>query len=178
MSDDVKKVEDVDGSSDEGKDVKIFGLRTVSNREEQVMDFMSANVAKKKEKGDILNVFSLIHPHGMKGYVFVEAASRDDVERASFNVPYAKGILPNTMSFEDISHIVDIGRKVEVNIKQKDIVEIITAPYLRSQARITRVDHDKGKVVIELLDAAVAIPMTRNIEDVRVIRRDDMEDSV
>jgi len=49
---------------------------------------------------------------------------------------------------------------------------------LRSHDRITRVDHDKGKVVIELLDAAVAIPMTRNIEDVRVIRRDDMEDSV
>ena len=52
-------------------EAKIYGLRTTANREDQVMDFVSSNADKKKYK-----VFSLIRPHGMRGYIFMEAASR------------------------------------------------------------------------------------------------------
>ena len=45
----------------------IFALRTTANREDQVMDFVDSNVTKKK-----LGVYSIIRPHGMRGYIFVE----------------------------------------------------------------------------------------------------------
>ena len=48
----------------------IFALRTTANREDQVMDFVSSNAQKKK-----LAVFSIIRPHGMRGYIFLEADS-------------------------------------------------------------------------------------------------------
>ena len=44
---------------------QIFVLRTTANREEQVIDFVSSNAQKKK-----LEVYSIIHPHGMRGYFF------------------------------------------------------------------------------------------------------------
>jgi hypothetical protein len=45
---------------------RIFGLRTTANREDQVMDFVSANA---KRKG--LEVYAVIRPHGMRGYIFI-----------------------------------------------------------------------------------------------------------
>ena len=67
----------------EEMDTKLFAIRTTANREDQVMDFVTSNASKKK-----LEVFSLVRPHGMRGYVFVEAANRGDAEQAVFNVPY------------------------------------------------------------------------------------------
>src|SRR3989344_4155444 len=69
--------------------VPIFALRTTANREEQVMDFIKSNVEKKnkdaaKSSGakERLEVYSLIHPHGMRGYIFMEAKNRQDGEQA------------------------------------------------------------------------------------------------
>jgi len=67
----------------------IFALRTTANREDQVADLVASNAKKKK-----LEVYSVIRPHGMRGYIFVEAATKTDAEQAAFNIPYARGILP------------------------------------------------------------------------------------
>ena len=57
------------------EDEVIFPLRVTANREDQVMDFVSANASRKK-----LEVYSVIRPHGMRGYIFVEAASKTDAK--------------------------------------------------------------------------------------------------
>src|SRR3989344_7946897 len=54
----------------------IFALRTTANREDQVMDFVTSNAKKRK-----LDVHSVIRPHGMRGYIFLEAPSRSDAEQ-------------------------------------------------------------------------------------------------
>ncbi|RMF54496.1 hypothetical protein D6745_05170, partial [Candidatus Woesearchaeota archaeon] len=59
------------------EEMHIFALRTTANREDQVMDFVSSNAAKKK-----LEVYTIIRPHGMRSYVFLEAATRSDAEQA------------------------------------------------------------------------------------------------
>ncbi len=51
----------------------IYALRTTANREDQVMDFVSSNAKRKK-----LEVYSVIKPHGMRGYIFLEAASKTE----------------------------------------------------------------------------------------------------
>jgi transcription termination/antitermination protein NusG len=144
----------------------IFALRTTANREDQVMDFVSSNAKKKK-----LDVYSVVRPHGMRGYIFIEAGSRQDAEQAAFNVPYARGVLPNEVNYNEIDHMLEQVKK-EVNIKKNDIAEIISGPFKREKCKITRIDKTKEEVVVELLEAAVPIPITVKIDAIKVIRRD------
>lgn len=150
----------------ENEDPKIFAVRTTANREEQVMDFIGSS-AKKKQ----LNVYSAVHPHGMRGYIFVEAATREDAEQASSKVPYAKNVLPKVISYEEVEHMLEPAKKAEINIRKSDIVEVIGGPFKREQAKISRIDKTKEEVVVELLEAAVPIPITLKMDAVKVIRR-------
>ena len=147
----------------------IFALRTTANREDQVVTFVASNAEKKG-----LGVFSVIRPHGMRGYVFVEAASRSDAEQAAYGVPYAKGVLPNEVEYKEIEHMLEQVKK-EVNIRKNDIAEIISGPFKREKAKVVRVDSAKEEVIVELLEAVVSIPITLKMDAIRVIRRDDEE---
>ena len=155
----------------EGQGTQIYALRTTSNREDQVMDFLTSNAKRKK-----LDVYSVIRPHGMRGYIFLEAATRTDAEQAAFNVPYARGILAHPIDYKEIEHMLE-QVKVEHNIRKNDICEIISGPFKRETAKITRIDKAKEEVVVELLDAAVPIPITVKMDAVKVIRRDTEEAS-
>jgi transcription termination/antitermination protein NusG len=154
---------------EEKQNTEIFALRTTANREEQVMDFVTSNAKKKK-----LEIFSIIRPHGMRGYIFLEAGSKSDAEQAAFGVPYARGILPKEISYQEIEHMIETEKK-EVNIQKNDIAEIISGPFKREQCKITRIDKVKGDVVVELLEAAVPIPITIKIDDIKVVRREKEE---
>jgi len=159
------KTEETIKTSKEDKS-HIFVLRTTSSREDQVFDFVTAKVEKDK-----LDVRSVVFPHGMKGYIFIEAGTRQDAERASYGVPYARGLLKSEVSIEDIENML-IEEKHEYNVNKNDIVEIIVGPFKREKAKVMRVDNTKGEVVVELLDVARAIPIVLKIDAVKVIRRE------
>lgn len=150
-------------------EAQIYAVRTTANREEQVVDFLAGNVKKKK-----LEVFSIVRPHGMRSYIFIETTSLSEAEQAIFDVPYARGVLPQPVPYEEIEHMVETVKK-EVNIQKGDIAEIISGPFKREKAKITKVDKDKEEVVVELLEAAVPIPITLKMDALKVIRREDEE---
>jgi transcriptional antiterminator NusG len=162
----VVEVKKVEAPKKEELGTHIFALRTTANREDQVLDFLISNVKKKK-----LPVFSVIRPHGMRGYIFVEAADRQSAEQAAFNVPYARGILSKEINYSEIEHMLEQVKR-EVDIRKNDIVEIISGPFKREQAKVTRIDKTKEEVVVELLGAAVPIPITVKMDAVKVIRRE------
>tara|TARA_Y100000310_G_C20505232_1_gene726075 strand:+ start:165 stop:806 length:642 start_codon:yes stop_codon:yes gene_type:complete len=143
----------------------IFALRTTSNREDQVFDFVKANIERKS-----LAVYSVIKAHGMRGYVFLEAESKEEAEESYQKVPYARGLLPKPIDYKEIEHMIE-QVKVQINIIQGDIVEIISGPFKREEAKVTRIDYAKDEVVVELLEAAVPIPITVKMDSVKVIRR-------
>jgi transcription termination/antitermination protein NusG len=151
------------------KDMKghLYVIRTTANREDQVFDFLESNIAHKK-----INIFSIVRAHGMRGYIFIEAADVSDAQRAIFGVPYARGILDKPVDFKEIEHMLETVKK-ESNIRKGDIVEIISGPFKRENARISRVDKEKEEVVVELLEAAVSIPITLKFDAVKVIRREE-----
>jgi transcriptional antiterminator NusG len=90
-------------------------------------------------------------------------------------VPYARGLLPNEIEYKEIEHMLEQVKR-EVNIQKGDIVEIISGPFKREKAKITRIDTQKEEVVVELLEAAVPIPITVKLDAVKVIRRDTEEE--
>ncbi len=162
-----------DNAQDAAKEemtTKIFALRTTANREDQVMDFVTSNAIKKG-----INVYSVIRPHSMRGYIFLEADRIADAEQAAFGVPYARGVLKKEINYKEIEHMLEQVKK-EVNIRKDDIAEIISGPFKREKCKITRIDKAKEEVVVELLGAAVPIPMTLKMDSVKVIRRDTDEE--
>ena len=150
---------------------KIYAIRTTANREEQVMDFIDNNVKKKK-----LEVYSLINAHGMRGYIFIESKTEDDAKQACFGIPYSKGILPKEVKYEEIEPMLE-QIKTQVNIQEKDIVEIIQGPFKKEKERVKRIDEQKEEIVVELLEAAIPIPITVKLDSVKVIRRESDESS-
>ena len=145
----------------------IFALRTTANREDQVLSFVASNAARKK-----IPITAVIAPHGMRGYIFIEAPDAITAEQAAFGIPYSKGILPAEIQYKEIEHMLEQVKK-DVNIQKNDIVEIISGPFKREKAKISRVDKTKEEVVVELLEAAVPIPITLKLDAVKVIRRDE-----
>ncbi|MFH1211938.1 MAG: transcription elongation factor Spt5, partial [Candidatus Woesearchaeota archaeon] len=141
------------------------------NREDQVMDFVVSNASRKK-----IPILSVIRPHGMRGYIFIEGVSRTDAEQSAFGVPYARGLLPSEIGYKEIEHMLEQVKK-DVNIKKNDIAEIISGPFKREKCKITRIDKVKEEVVVELLEAAVPIPISLKMDAVKVIRRDSDDSS-
>jgi transcription termination/antitermination protein NusG len=167
--DDIEEKKVVENQDEEATGPTIFALRTTANREDQVMDFLSSNVVKKA-----IEVYSIVRPHGMRGYIFIEASKRSEAEQAAFNVPYSRGLLPNTIKYQEIEHMLEQVKR-EVNIQKNDIAEIISGPFKREKCKITRIDRTKDEVVVELLEAAVPIPITVSMDAVKVIRRESDE---
>ncbi len=146
---------------------QIWTVRTTANREDQVVDFLSANAQKKK-----LEVYSVIRPHGLRSYIFIETLNKLEAEQAVFEVPYARGVLSSSVPYKEIEHMIETTKR-EVNIQKGDIAEIISGPFKREKAKITKIDKDKEEVVVELLESAVPIPITLKLDALKVIRRDE-----
>jgi transcription termination/antitermination protein NusG len=147
----------------------IFGVRTAANREDQVVDYLISKLQK-----DSKGMLAVIRPHGMRGYIFVEAMDKIDAETAIQGVPYARGLLPTEIPYQEIEHMLE-QVKVVMNIKKSDIVEIISGPFKRENAKVIRINKQKEEIVVELLEAAVPIPITVKMDVVKVIRREDDE---
>ncbi|HIH13380.1 TPA: transcription elongation factor Spt5 [Candidatus Woesearchaeota archaeon] len=148
----------------------IFGVRTAANREDQVVDYLMSKLYK-----DSLGIYAIIRPHGMRGYIFVEAGSKEEAEAALLGVPYARGILAHEIPYPEIEHMLE-QVKIEMNIRKNDIVEVIAGPFKRENAKVIRVNKQKEEIVVELLDAAVPIPITVKMDAVKVIRREGDEE--
>ncbi len=149
----------------------IFIIKVTTNKEERAVD-MIADRAKKKN----LNVYSVLRPHGLRGYIFLESEDRESAEEAVFNLPYVKGIIGKTIEYSEIQGMVQPTIET-VSIKEGDIVEMIGSTLKGEKAKVLRIDKQKEEVVVSLFGAVVPLPVTVKIDNVKVIRREDAENS-
>ena len=147
----------------------IFIIKVTTNKEERAVDMIAERIDKKD-----INAFSVSKPHGLRGYILLEAEDRESAEEAVFNLPYVKGIIGKTIGYEEIKGMVTPSAET-VSIKDGDIVEIIAEPFKKEKAKVLRIDKQKEEVVVSLLGAVVPLPVTIKLDNVRVIRRDEME---
>lgn len=144
----------------------IFVIKVTTNKEEKAVE-MIADRAQKKQ----LNVSAVVRPHGLRGYVLVEALDRESAEESVFNLPYVKGIIGKTLTYEEIKNMVQ-PEVEDFNIEIGDVVEMIADLFKKEKGKVLRVDKQKREVVVSLLGAAVPIPVTVKMDNVRVIRRE------
>jgi transcription termination/antitermination protein NusG len=150
---------------------QLFVVKVTTNKESRSLELISDRIKSKN-----LEVYAIAKPNGLRGYIFMEAKDKENAEEASFNLPYVKGIIPKKISYLEIKSMIE-PITADVNIEREDIVEIVAEPFKKEKAKVIRVDKAKGEVVVSLLGAIIPIPVTVKIDNVRVIRREDEEDS-
>ncbi len=148
---------------------QIFVVRTTTGRESQVIDKIAARV---KQKG--LSVYSILKPREVKGYFFIEAEELDDVNQATYGVQHAKGVL-GAVKIDEIKRFL-VPTTESIKINTGDIVEIVAGPFKGERARVKRITKVKEEVVVELLEAAVPIPITVKLDSVRLIKQEDKKE--
>ena len=145
----------------------IFIIKVTTNKEDKAVE-MIADRAEKKN----LNAYAILRPHGLRGYIFIEAEDRESAEEAVFNLPYVKGIVGKTIEYKEIENMVEPSVE-KIDIKEGDVVEMIGSTLKGEKAKVLRIDKQKEEVVVSLLGAVVPLPVTVKLDNVKVIRRED-----
>jgi transcriptional antiterminator NusG len=170
-----KVVEEVEEEKVEEKkfdtDAIIFIVKVTTNKEAKSIELIADKVNKKG-----INIYSVVRPHGLRGYIIIESPDKENAEDAVFNLPYIKGIIPKQISYDEIRSMVE-PRASDVKIEKNDIVEIISESFKNEKAKVVRVDKTKGEAIVSLLGAIVPIPVTVKLDNLKVIRREDEENN-
>ena len=149
----------------------IFIIKVTTNKEDKAVEMISDRARKKN-----INAYAVLRPHGLRGYILIEAEDRDSAEEAVFNLPYVKGIVGKTIEYKEIENMVEPSVE-KIDIKEGDVVEMIGSTLKGEKAKVLRIDKQKEEVVVSLLGSVVPLPLTIKIDNVRVIRRDEHGDN-
>lgn len=142
----------------------IYTIRTTVGRENSVIKTLM-----NKIKNLNLDVKALFYPAELKGYVFAEA-ERPNIEKAISGIPHVRGIIKKEVSLLEIKQFLET-KKVEIKTNRGDTIEIIGGPFKGEKGKVIRKDEAKEEVTVELLEAAVPIPITVSIDSVRIIEK-------
>jgi transcription termination/antitermination protein NusG len=148
----------------------IFIVRTTVGRENSVMDNLAI-----RAKNLNLDVKSIFHPGQLKGYIFVES-ELEILEEGISGVPHVRGIIKKEVRFEEVTKFL-IEKKVDIKVNKGDIIEILGGPFKNEKGKVTRVDEAKEEVTVELLEAAIPIPITVDMKAIRVLKSQATEES-
>ena len=149
---------------------QIYIVKVTTNKEDKALEMIADKVKKKK-----IDIYAIARPHGLRGYIFLESPDHKHAEDAVFNLPYVKGIIGETVTYDKIKQMLE-PVAADIKIEKNDIIEIISEPFKNEKAKVVRVDKAKNECVVSLLGAAVPIPVTVKLDNIRVIRREELED--
>jgi transcriptional antiterminator NusG len=141
----------------------IYALRTTVGREEAVLDKLSTVVQKKG-----YGIVAALMPKEVRGYILIEANDLSAVEDAIKGINHVRGLVRDAVLLKDIQHFL-VAKSTKIKLDKGDIVELISGPFKGEKARISRIDKTKSEVIVELIEAAVPIPITVAIESVRLL---------
>ncbi len=144
----------------------IFPVRTTVSQEQLVVDILSSKIAKED-----LNIYSIAVVPGLKGYILIEADNEITLRRGITDTPHIKGsgIVKGAVKIEELTSLLE-SKPLMKTLQEGQKVEIISGPFKGEKAKITRVNQAKEEVTVELLEAAVKIPVTIKAENIKIIQ--------
>ncbi len=165
----------------------LFIVKTAIGSEKRVADEMQARLMGSGSLSSILeDVFGILHPTGMRGYVMVESSAlhhvekligrsggRDPKARRGLNqtpLKNAKTVLPGEAPLKDILPYLE-PKAVTSGIEVGCIVEIVTGAFKGEKARVTSVAETKEEVSMELYEQPIPMTLKMRGDHVRVVER-------
>lgn len=165
-------------------ETKIYVVRATVRQEQVIAQLLYREADKMMRKDENRRVYSVLYSPNLKGYVLVEADSPGVVQDLLKNVPKTKGLLlkekgninsAGTIAMDDLENILVPTPMVE-EVSKGDLVELISGPFKKEKARIAKIDKDKDEITVELIEAAVPIPVIVKGDDIKIIKKVEGED--
>jgi len=145
----------------------IFAIKTSIGHEKMVANGV-ANRARKKRA----EIFSILSPTKLRGYILVEGRKNiDAIQNLIKGLEHVKGIIDGETDLAEIEHFL-APKPLVSGIAVGDIVEIINGPFKGEKARVRQIDESKEEITVELFEAMVSIPVTIRGDHVRVLEKE------
>ncbi len=146
----------------------IMVLKTQIDQEKSVADTLAGKAVSGAGEKDI---YAILSPAGLRGYVFVEAMNTDRLRDKTRDIKKARSFIDGETSIEEIGPYLTPVSAV-VGIVEGDIVELVNGPFKGEKARVQQIDPAKEEITVELIEAMVPIPVTVKGDSVRVIEKE------
>ncbi|MEM1689077.1 MAG: transcription elongation factor Spt5 [Candidatus Hadarchaeales archaeon] len=147
--------------------VRIYAVKTTIGQERATADMI---YARARSKG-IKEFISVVVPHGLRGYVFVEVeGDHTVVEKLRSGIKHAKSVVRKEVALREIEPFISPGPP-PIKVSAGDLVELTTGPLKGNRAKVIRVDEAKEEVTIELIEATFPIPVTVKVDMIKVIEK-------
>ncbi len=164
---------------------KIYAVRVTARQELVVGRLLYQEVKNRREgDGEEKDIYTILYSTGLKGYVLVEADNPGIVRDITSAAPKTKGLLlkekgnvnsAGTISIEDLEKTL-VPTPVVKEIRKGDLVELVVGPFKKEKARVARIDVDKDEITVELIEAAVPIPVIVKGMDLKILRKENREE--
>lgn len=138
----------------------ILTVRTTRGREKTVVNSLEAEVKNKA-----LEIQAVFYPQDLKGYIFVEG-EENDIRTLVNNLRHVRGIIDQPVELEELDKFLS-EEPQEIKLELGDTVEVTGGPFEGEEAKIERIDDANREATIELLEAAVPIPVTISVDLLR-----------
>lgn len=156
----------------------LYILKTSIGQEQNVAREIQARLSGTGSLREIQDeIYGVLSPHFMRGYIFVEASALHHVEKLIGRVGVSTTPMKNCRKVLDgESPLGDVLPYLEpkaatTGIEEGSIVEIHGGAFRGQAARVTRVTESKEEVTVELFEAAVPVALTVRADQVRVTQR-------
>lgn len=138
----------------------ILTVRTTRGREKTAVNAMHSKI-----KNNDYKINSVFTPEDLQGYIFVEG-EKTSIQQLSKEARNLRGVIEEEVNITEIEKYLSEEQE-EIKLEAGDVVDVIGGPFKGEEAKIKRVDETNREVTIELLDAAVPIPTTVDVDTVR-----------
>ena len=152
----------------------IVALKTTVGNEFQVSRDLERRSDKDKQERlerdphATNEVFAIMSPYEVKGYVFVETMHPDRVSFIAKGIKGYKGMVEGDISFQEIEHYLT-PKPAVTGLELGAFVELIDGPFKGEKAKIMSIDSGKEEVTVQLVESMVPIPVTVRAEAIRML---------
>ncbi|MDY6769948.1 MAG: transcription elongation factor Spt5 [Candidatus Nanohaloarchaea archaeon] len=138
----------------------ILTVRTTRGREKTAIKSFDAKI-----EGNDYDIKAVFYPEDLKGYLFVEGHG-PDIKDVVSDMRHVRGVIDEEVDMEKIQEFLSEEPK-EITLEVGDTVEVTGGPFEGEEATIDRIDDANREATIELLEAAVPIPVTISVDQLR-----------
>ncbi|BFH74385.1 transcription elongation factor Spt5 [Sulfurisphaera javensis] len=127
-------------------------------------------IEERIKTNNIKEVYSIIVPPNVKGYVILEASGPHIVKLIATGIRHVRGFTHGLVQREDIVKFVS---KITVApaYKAGDLVEVTSGPFRGMQAQVVRIDSAKNEVVLNILESSFPLQVTVPIDQVKPVKK-------
>ena len=143
-----------------------YAMRVLIGQEKNVAALLAQSI-KHEDTG----ISAILAPESMQGYIFVESDKMLDMRHPALRVPNLRSLVEGDVEFDELKSFLN-PEPAMVNIIKGSIVELTSGPFKGEKAKVVRIDEAKEDVVLELIDAAVPIPVTVKGDQIRLIQKE------